>query len=604
MKRTIATLMFAAAACTSATAWGQANLYLVRVGGLDSLSTSQVRSNPNDPLSPLVTNPDNAFWVGHNPTAVAYGKGNLFVGGILNGSVIPLDGDDANGNLNTAESSPFNVSVVRVGSILTTRTFTKMPASRASVPNSRGYTAGDYRGDVAGGQVVFAFDNGGNGAANAISVYGNVDGAGTPTVVNQISAGTGYRGACGPAFDFGPAGTGFPAIGGGPAICYMLFNDGGYFGMNPNALTTSFVNSVYGPLSLFNPSNGDAAGNTLHRDVDVNPTNGNIVSISSAAVRVMTRNPDGTVTPKSFSPIGPFNASADFVSWQHVNILNGFPGGDRIIWNQRLTNATGQPLTSVLKMNRFDTGAADTINLLAADGTTLVLGTAGTDVNPDGAGWYDFAWEQSTQTLVILDSSARKYYVFSTEQPAPCCVGTACFVMNPSNCTAAHVGGTVAGPAGSTCGPSSCTPQTACCFPNGTCQVLDAAGCVSAGGTSNAATACTPNPCPQPSTGRCCVGARCVITADANACTALVGGSAGSNFTANATTCNAAGVFNTPCCFADYNKVGGVTVQDIFDFLSGWFSNNPNANVAGDGTAPTVQDIFDFLAAWFSGGCV
>jgi hypothetical protein len=41
-------------------------------------------------------------------------------------------------------------------------------------------------------------------------------------------------------------------------------------------------------------------------------------------------------------------------------------------------------------------------------------------------------------------------------------------------------------------------------------------------------------------------------------------------------------------------------VQDIFDFLAGWFAGNPAADFNGVGGI-TVQDIFDFLAAWFAG---
>jgi hypothetical protein len=53
-------------------------------------------------------------------------------------------------------------------------------------------------------------------------------------------------------------------------------------------------------------------------------------------------------------------------------------------------------------------------------------------------------------------------------------------------------------------------------------------------------------------------------------------------------------------CPGDYNKSHGVDVQDIFDFLAGWFASNPAADFNGaDGI--TVQDIFDFLAAWFAG---
>jgi len=53
-------------------------------------------------------------------------------------------------------------------------------------------------------------------------------------------------------------------------------------------------------------------------------------------------------------------------------------------------------------------------------------------------------------------------------------------------------------------------------------------------------------------------------------------------------------------CPADFNMSGGVTVQDLFDFLAAWFSNDPRADINGV-NGVTVQDIFDFLAAWFSG---
>jgi hypothetical protein len=54
-------------------------------------------------------------------------------------------------------------------------------------------------------------------------------------------------------------------------------------------------------------------------------------------------------------------------------------------------------------------------------------------------------------------------------------------------------------------------------------------------------------------------------------------------------------------CPADYNKSHTVTVQDIFDFLAGWFAGNPSADFNGV-NGLSVQDIFDFLSAWF-GAC-
>jgi hypothetical protein len=53
-------------------------------------------------------------------------------------------------------------------------------------------------------------------------------------------------------------------------------------------------------------------------------------------------------------------------------------------------------------------------------------------------------------------------------------------------------------------------------------------------------------------------------------------------------------------CPADYNESGTVSVQDIFDFLAGYFAGNPRADFNGSGGL-SVQDIFDFLAAYFTG---
>jgi hypothetical protein len=53
-------------------------------------------------------------------------------------------------------------------------------------------------------------------------------------------------------------------------------------------------------------------------------------------------------------------------------------------------------------------------------------------------------------------------------------------------------------------------------------------------------------------------------------------------------------------CPADFNMTGGLSVQDIFDFLGAWFAGDPRADFNGV-NGITVQDIFDFLSGWFSG---
>lgn len=145
----------------------------------------------------------------------------------------------------------------------------------------------------------------------------------------------------------------------------------------------------------------------------------------------------------------------------------------------------------------------------------------------------------------------------------------------------AGASGSVNLPGGSCCVGSSCgvTIQTTC------------SGTWSSGGS------CTPNPC-APANGTCCAGATCRV-ATAAACT-------GPNtaFQSATSTCNTSGSAITPCCLADYNHMGGITVGDIFEFLNEWFAQSPRADMVGNGTGmPQVGSIFAFLNAWFAGGC-
>ncbi|MCC6323067.1 MAG: hypothetical protein IT438_16715 [Phycisphaerales bacterium] len=55
-----------------------------------------------------------------------------------------------------------------------------------------------------------------------------------------------------------------------------------------------------------------------------------------------------------------------------------------------------------------------------------------------------------------------------------------------------------------------------------------------------------------------------------------------------------------PDCPADFNNSGAVSVQDIFDFLTAYFMNDPSADVNNSGGI-SVQDIFDYLALYFAG---
>lgn len=49
----------------------------------------------------------------------------------------------------------------------------------------------------------------------------------------------------------------------------------------------------------------------------------------------------------------------------------------------------------------------------------------------------------------------------------------------------------------------------------------------------------------------------------------------------------------------DFNGVGGVSIQDLFDFLAAYFAGDPAADF-NQVNGVTVQDLFDFLACFFS----
>lgn len=53
-------------------------------------------------------------------------------------------------------------------------------------------------------------------------------------------------------------------------------------------------------------------------------------------------------------------------------------------------------------------------------------------------------------------------------------------------------------------------------------------------------------------------------------------------------------------CRADFDGQGGVTPQDIFEFLNAWFAADARADFDAQGGI-TPQDIFEYLNAWFAG---
>jgi hypothetical protein len=233
-----------------------------------------------------------------------------------------------------------------------------------------------------------------------------------------------------------------------------------------------------------------------------------------------------------------------------------------------------------------------------------------------------------TATLTITTDDAEnptRQITFTANVTAAttgaCCdLAGSCIVTTPGACAANFQA------LGTVCNPNPCPqPTGACCAPAGSCTSTTQAACSSV--FQGTGTTCNPNPCPQP-TGACCTSIGACTTTTLAACTATYQGNGTSctpnicpspsgaccnatactittqflctgNFQGSATICGPIGN-PTTCCPANYNGNSGITIDDIFGFLGGWFAGNPRADFNNDSLI-SIQDIFDFLAAWFAG---
>ncbi len=94
-----------------------------------------------------------------------------------------------------------------------------------------------------------------------------------------------------------------------------------------------------------------------------------------------------------------------------------------------------------------------------------------------------------------------------------------------------------------------------------------------------------------PQLGACCAAA---------ACTQSTQPACAGSFQGVGVACSPNPANPTTCCPANFNHIGGLDVQDIFDFLNAWLAGNPAADF-NHAAGLDVQDIFDFLNAWLAG---
>ncbi|MFN7020270.1 MAG: GC-type dockerin domain-anchored protein [Phycisphaerales bacterium] len=252
-------------------------------------------------------------------------------------------------------------------------------------------------------------------------------------------------------------------------------------------------------------------------------------------------------------------------------------------WDTVLSVHTGCPATqaNAIACNDDSCGAKSEIEsvLLESQVTYLIRvaggGTAGLNAN---------------RFIIQICSAA-------SSTSGACCCTQACtctFLASASACTCDGCETGVWIPGGVCTPVDYCQIKGACCGANQTCLLTFEQDCP--GSFLGVGAPCGPvNPCAQTSLlGACCKGSTC----QPSSVSECLG--ANTRFAGVGTVCNIPGNFLTPCCLADFNQSGSLTVQDLFDFMAAYFTADPFADINASG-AVTPQDLFDFMTAYFEG---
>lgn len=395
MNRTCLALFVAAGTLGVSSAMAQdATFQLIQTQEIDLLS---------DTTSPT-------FFIGNNPSSIAFDGTDLYVGGFAN-FADPIAG----------------VQIVQIQDFLLGpggRQFAVVEGSFASTPNPltnfRGWTGLDWD-DERG--LLGTIDFGNSGFSNQVRVFNYKPSTqgGFLRTLNLKAQSLDLRGIAGPSWDRGYNGQGFGSD--GPIVAAVLDpftgpaeEKNGPFGhilppepglADPIPQLDSFFGVAYFPPS--GPALIQPDTSTLWRGLDIDPNTGDMAARAANILIIGARASNGLI-PSRVS-VGTDNAP--FVSGQNVAILHGLSGGDLVIYNNRPVTSGGQPFSGAVKLARKD-GTSVNLNIVDAQGSPVSL--------PAGVGYYDFAWHEASQTLCILDFAARDVYVLRpfVEPTCPC----------------------------------------------------------------------------------------------------------------------------------------------------------------------------------------
>ena len=342
-----------------------------------------------------------SFFVGSNPSAIAFDGRSLFVGGLNNGS------------------AAFQVRVVQILDVLNfdgspTRSFLPVAGSDVDTSNVGGPVA------IGRGYQGLDFDD-------QFGLFGTVDfgsaaQAGQHRIFGPQATGDGFEldassvglaGTSGNAYDYGFDGMGFALSGGamGPVASVLDFrtNTASPFGLDPQTMD---VPAVYAPGDVEAPVvNNPPLGGTIWRDIDYHRGTGAVAARANNGVVILPRNSDNSTG--AGIAVNPDPGGA-FTVGQNVEIVsNPGCGDDFVMWNSRINGLT-QAFSSSINLSRLSDGAALSYSVVDTAGQPAAL--------PDSAGYYSFYWYEELRYLFVCDFASRRVFVLQPECGGDVCV--------------------------------------------------------------------------------------------------------------------------------------------------------------------------------------
>jgi hypothetical protein len=311
-------------------------------------------------LTPLCSNPTAPEYIGTNPSAVAFANGEIYVAGYNNAAAVGPVGISRKSKVTTGGdvwSAAFGVK---------------------QAPVSRGYSGLDVDTKSVTPTVFAAYDPGASDP-DGITAWNGLTGA-------KLWA-KNARGSSGDALDPGHP-NGSAALGSGLGWL-TLFGNGRAL---QHKSTGADIWSTANGMSLA------TSQGAFFRDIDFDPATGDAWVREGNNVIHGIRNGDN-----SFSSVAvKWDAlpDADTVNGQNLAFCST-QFGSFIIYNDRSSTPSNQAFSDVIRAIRPDGSVLPVI----APGFTTPLGN----------GFYDFAYDAKSETLVICDFANRKLYQFTVE---------------------------------------------------------------------------------------------------------------------------------------------------------------------------------------------